>query len=119
MLLGIPLKELACGPLDGEKVHSGSGFADLDGLHHVRMLDSLPIPSLPHKPGNGRLVLTKLLAQDLDGDYTMNRVLGTEDSGRSTLSNLATQRIASQRSTNQILFRHAANLTSLRTPVQA
>ena len=42
----------------------------------------------------------------------MCRVVGAEDSGRPSFTNLAAEDITSECLTYQVLFRHAANLTS-------
>ena len=86
MLLGIPFEKLTGGPLDGEKVHSRSGFSDLQGLHHVRVFHPLTVASLPDEACDCRLVLAKLLAKDFDGNDTMCGMVGAEDGGGSSLS---------------------------------
>ena len=111
MLLGISLEKLTCSPLNGQKMHPGGRFADLDGLNHIWVLDSLSIACFADKTGYSRFVLTELFTQHFHGDDAMRRMLCTEDGGCSALPNFATQGISCERSTYQVLFRHEANLT--------
>jgi hypothetical protein len=97
-------------------MHTGRRFTDLDRLYDIRVLDTLSISRLAHEPSDGSLVLAKLLAQDLDCNDAMGRVLGAEDSGCAAFSHFAAQRISREGPTYKVLFGHVANLTSLRTP---
>ena len=111
MLLGIALEELASSPLNGQEVHPGRCFANLNGLNDVGVLDAFPISRFPNKTGNSRFVLTELFAKNLHGNDAMRGMLSAEDGRCSALPNFAAQGISCERSTYEVLFRHEANLT--------
>jgi hypothetical protein len=91
-------------------VHSRTGFADLNGTHDVGVLDPLTIAGLAKETRNRRSVLAKLLAQHLDGNGSMFCVLGAEDGRSAAFTDLALERIPSNRLTYKIFTWHAANL---------
>ena len=66
--LRVLLEELAGGPLDGDEVHSGARFADLDRLHDVRMQDLGAVGRFAQETRDRGAVVAQLLAQDLHGD---------------------------------------------------
>ena len=108
--LRIFLEQLAGGPLDGEEVHPRPSFADLDRAHNVRMLHPLAVPRLAKKPRYRCAILPQLFAQHFNGDDPMVAMLRAEDGGRSAFTHFALQRISSNRLTDEVLTRHAANL---------
>ena len=87
--LGVLLEDLAGGPLDGEEVQAGTGLADLDRPHHVRMLHALAVARFAKKPRDRCAVLAQLVAQDLYGNGAVIRVLCAENGGRSAFTDFA------------------------------
>ena len=81
-------------PLDCEKVHAWSGFADLDRSDDVGMRDSSTVCCFPEKSCNRGLVRAQFLFQHFDGNDAMDPVLGAIDYCRSTFSNHVLQRVS-------------------------
>src|SRR6185437_1441122 len=108
--LGVFLEDLAGGPLDGEKVHAGTGFTDLDRPDDVGMLDPLAIARLAKKARDGRAILAQLFAQHFDRDGAVIRMLRAEDGRGSSLADFTLQRVTGDRLADEALTGHGANL---------
>ena len=113
--LRVFLEELTLGPLDGEEVHSRCAFADLQRADDIRMLHALAVSSLAKESRDGGLVATEFLAKDLHGDGAVRRVLGAKHGRRSTFADFAFKGVARDSLPDQILSRHGANLTAVKT----
>jgi hypothetical protein len=87
-------------------MHAGCGFTDFDRLYYIWMLNTLTVSRFANEAGNGRFVLPELFSQDLHGNYAVDGMFSTEDSGSSALPYLTAKGVASKRSTHQVLFRH-------------
>ena len=118
-MLGVTFQQLTSSPFDGQEMHAGRCLSNLDGLHDIRVLNALAVSRFTNKASDRRLVLTQFLAQDLHRDNAMLGMLGTKDGGGSALPDFPAQRISRQAPTDQVLFGHEANLTSLRALQQA
>src|SRR6185312_8747418 len=109
--LRVLLEDLACGPFDGEEVHSRPCFANLDRANDVRMLHALAVARFAKEARYGGAILAQLFAQYLHGDSPVVGVLRAEDGRRSALADLTLQGVAGDGLSNKVFAWHAANLT--------
>ena len=87
--LRVFLEDLAGGPLDCEEVQTGTGFADFDRAHDIRVLHALAVTSLAKKPRDRGAILAQFVAQNLYGNGAVVCMLCAENGGRSALTHFA------------------------------
>ena len=89
--LCVLLEDLACRPLDREKVHSRSRFADLDRANDVGMLHALAVSRFAKEARDRGAILAQFFAQDFDGYGAVVGMLRAENGGGSAFSDFALQ----------------------------
>jgi hypothetical protein len=112
LALGVFLQELAGGPLDGEKVQSRTGLADLDRAYDVGMLHTFAVARFSKEARHSSTILPQLFAQHLDRHGSVIGVLGAKNGGCSAFAHFALQGISGDCLTYEALTWHAANLTA-------
>jgi hypothetical protein len=83
--LCVPLEDLASGPFDCKEMQARAGLAGLDRSNDIRVLHSCPELRFAKETSNGCAILAKLLAQHLQRNDTMLRMVSTIHGGGSTL----------------------------------
>ena len=104
--LGVALEEFPRGPFDRDKVQSLGRLADVECTNDIGMLHTLSEGCLAQESRDGSLVMTQLLAQDLDRDIAMRRMTGPIDGRRSTFTHAVVQRVSGECCSYERVARH-------------
>lgn len=88
MLLGVLLQQLSTGPFNGQKVQPSIGLPDFYGTHHVGVLYSSTVLSFANETRDCGTIVPQFLAENLEGNCAMARMLSLVHSGRTALSDL-------------------------------